>query len=552
MICQLILRNADIRTQDPARPRARALALGGGRILALGDDQQVLDLAGRHTRVLDLGGRLVLPGFTDSHIHYLDWSLSLEQLPLHRCRSRKELLELVRERAEQARPGRWLVGRGFDESTWPRPVYPTRGELDQAGGGRPVLLYRRDMHLALANSAALEAAGIGPHTPDPPEGVIDREDSGRPSGVLRETAIHLAGEAVPPPDQEHILQAMDRAQDHLHRLGVTGVHDMRIMGGVCARPSATAWQELLERGRLRLRCWMALPGEHLEQIAALGLRSGFGGELLRLGHLKLFSDGSLGARTAWMLEPFRDSGGRGMPLVKPPRLARLIARAQEAGLAVAVHSIGDRALRELIGVFQSLPRARGIPHRIEHVQMLRPEDLERLAGLGVTASVQPLHLVDDMAMMDQAVGPGAENAYRFRQMLEAGIPLCFGSDSPVSHPNPLWGIQAAVLRRDRRGRPAGGWYPGQCITLEQAVGAYTTAPARATGREAELGSLAPGKLADLVALERDIFSIPPQEITSTRVDLTVFQGRIVHLRPGCGLEEPAGADQAGAGTRPWT
>ncbi len=536
MTCELILRNALVRTMDPLRPKARALALGRGRILALGRERQVLPLAGPGTRILDLGGRLVLPGFTDSHIHYLDWSLALEQLPLHRCSSREQLLELVRERAGKSPAGRWLVGRGFDESTWPRPVYPTRSQLDQAGGGHPVLLYRRDMHLALANSAALEAAAIGPHTPDPPEGVIDRDPSGRPSGVLRETAIHLAGQAVPPPNREQVREAMDRAQDHLHALGITGVHDMRIMGGVCARPSAQAWQELRQGGRLRLRCWMALPGERLEEIVELGLRSGFGGELLRLGHLKLFSDGSLGARTAWMEEPYRDCGGRGMPLLEPERLAGMIRRAQQAGLAVAVHSIGDRALHELVGVFQSLPPNPGpIPHRIEHVQMLRPADLQRLARLGITASVQPLHLVDDMAMMDSAVGAGAENAYRFRQMLEAGIPLCFGSDGPVSHPNPLWGIQAAVLRQDRRGRPAGGWYPGQRIPVDQAVRAYTTAPARATGREDELGSLAPGKLADLVVLERDIFSIPPREIAATRVEITIFQGRVAYRRPGCGL-----------------
>jgi hypothetical protein len=425
----------------------------------------------------------------------------------------------------------------LDESSWPEAGFPSLEELDAAAQGRPLLIYRRDMHLALANRAALALAGVDRHTPDPPQGRIERDARGEPTGVLRETAVHLVGEAVPPPGREEVLEALEGAQAHLHRLGITGVHDMRIMGGVCGQPSLRAWQELRRQGRLALRVWCALPGEELEALVGLGLESGLGDGVLRLGQVKLFADGSVGARTAWMLEPYRDTGTCGMPLLPAEELARRIAQAQEAGLAVAVHAIGDRALRELIAAWSELPPSPlAVPHRIEHVQMLRAEEVAPLARLGVTASVQPVHLADDMAMMPAAVGDGGENAYRFAQMLAAGVPMCFGSDAPVSDPNPLLGLKAAVLRQDHQGRPLEGWYPEQRLTLAQAVAAYTLGPARAAGWEGELGSLRPGKRADLVVLDRDIFRWPPQELDQAQVELTLFDGRVVYLRQGCGLD----------------
>jgi len=534
--CDLLLAGGRVFTQEEERPWAEALAVAGGRILAVGEGDELRPLAGRDTRVIELGGRLVLPGFIDGHIHFRDWALSRRLLPVAGCASREELLAVVARGARRAPEGAWLVGRGLDESLWPEGGLPGLEELDAASRGHPLLLYRRDMHLALANRAALALAGVDRRTPDPPQGRIERDARGEPTGVLRETAVHLVGEAVPPPGRQEVLEAMESAQAHLHRLGVTGVHDMRIMGGVCGRPGLRAWQELRRRGRLALRVWCALPGEELEALAGLGLESGLGDGLLRLGHLKLFADGSVGARTAWMLEPYRDTGTCGMPLLPAEELVRRIARAQEAGLAVAVHAIGDRALRELIAAWSGLPPSPlAVPHRIEHVQMLRAEEVAPLARLGVTASVQPVHLADDMAMMPAAVGDGSENAYRFAQMLAAGVPLCFGSDAPVSDPNPLLGLKAAVLRQDHQGRPSGGWYPEQRLSLARAVAAYTLGPARAAGWEGELGSLRRGKRADLVVLDRDIFRRPPQELDQARVEMTLFEGRVVYLRRGSGL-----------------
>jgi len=532
----LILLNGDLRTQDPARPRARALAVRSGRILALGDDDRIRPLASPETEVIDLAGRLVLPGLTDSHFHYYDWALSRRQLNLGQAASLDELLGLVARAAAERPAGAWIIGRGLDESDWPEPRLPVKAELDAAAPDHPVLLFRRDMHLALLSSRALALAGIDDSTPDPPEGVIERDRAGRATGLLREQAMNLAGRAVPQPGEEETADALAEAMPALHALGLTGLHDARLMGGLDGPPALRAWQRLRESGRLKLRCWSFLPGERLDEVIALGLRTGLGDDLLRLGHLKYFADGSIGSKTAWLIEPYLN-GGLGLPLTPVEDIARAARRAEEAGLAVAVHAIGDRANRELVGVFEELARRRtadgvrpAAPHRLEHVQMIRPEDVVRLGRLGVVASVQPLHLSDDITVHDQGLGDRGRWVYPFKGLLEAGLTLAFGSDCPVSDPNPLWGVHAAVTRQRRDGSPAQGWYPAQRLSVAEAVRAYTLGPALACGREADLGSLSPGKLADLIVLDRDIYSIEPADIHRARVDLTVFDGRVVFRR----------------------
>ncbi len=536
----LILYNGKLLTQDSDFPRATAVAIGDGRFLAVGSDAEIRALARSNTQTIDLGGRLALPGLTDAHFHFYDWALGLRRLPLADTTSLSDLRQRLAQRASETSPDHWILGQGWNETRWPDPCIPTRADLDDVAPAYPVILWRSDMHLAVVNSRALREAGITGDTPDPPQGVIDRDESGQPTGVLRERAITLIRNVIPPPTEEETVEAMREGFPLLHRLGLTGVHDHRGMSGADGPPAFRAYQRLQAAGELALRLWMNIAGEHLSEAIALGLRTGFGDDTLRVGHVKLFADGGQGARTAWMLEPYEDTGECGMPLTPMAEIAEAVRRADQAGLAVAVHSIGDRANRELLTVFEQVLvehetrntqyAIRNIPHRIEHVQMIRPDDVTRLARLGIVASVQPIHVTDDIPMIEQSVGQRGRFAYPFRDMLDAGVTLAFGSDSPVADPNPLWGIHAAVTRQRRDGTPPGGWYPAQRLTVAEAVWGFTMGPALASGREAELGSITPGKLADLVVLDRDIFAIEPMEIAQAQVVMTVFDGRVVYQR----------------------
>ncbi len=539
-IPSLILYNGRLLTQDSDFPHgcrlsaATAVAIGDGRFLAVGDDAEVRALARPHTRLIDLGGRLALPGLTDAHFHFYEWALGLRHLPLADTTSLSDLRQRLAQRASETPPGHWILGQGWNETRWPDPRIPTRADLDDVAPAYPVILWRSDMHLAVVNSRALQEAGITGDTPDPPQGVIDRDESGQPTGVLRELAITLIRDVIPSPTEEETVEAMREGFPLLHRLGLTGVHDYRGMSGAEGQPAFRAYQRLRAAGDLALRLWMLVPGERLNEAIALGLRTGFGDDYLRVGHVKFFADGGQGARTAWMLDPYEDTGECGMPLTPMAEIADAVRRADQAGLAVAVHAIGDRANRELITVFEQhatrhvTRSTQHVPHRIEHVQMIRPDDVARLARLGIVASVQPIHATDDIPMIEQSVGPRGCFAYPFRDMLDAGVPLAFGSDAPVADPNPLWGIHAAVTRQRRDGSPPGGWYPAQRLTVAEAVWGFTMGPAQASGREAELGSITPGKLADLVVLDRDIFTVEPMEIAQTQVAMTVLSGRVVY------------------------
>ena len=538
----LFLINGNIHTLDPQAPRATAVALRGGRIWAVGSDEQIRTLAPSGRHLLDLGGRLVLPGLTDSHFHFWNWALALRQLRLTGVPSLDELRQQVAQ-AAQAPGHSWILGAGWNETRWPESRLPTRADLDAASGEHPLLLFRNDMHLAVANSRALQAAGIGPGTPDPAGGVIGRDASGQPDGRLADLAMNLVSAVIPPATEEETAAAMRQGIDLLHRLGITGLHDYRVMGGICGVPAFRAWQRLEAAGELALRVWMHLPGERTQEAIALGLRTGFGSDTLRIGHLKFFADGSQGARTAWMLEPYEDSGV-GIPLTPPDELAAAVLQAEQAGFAAAIHAIGDRANRQVISALEqvrhkaALPRPAGTvvtappaaPHRIEHVQILQPQDLPRLAQLGVFASVQPLQATDDIAMVEQSIGERRRFAYTFQSLVKAGVPLALGSDCPVADPNPMLGMHAAVTRQRRDGTPSGGWFPEQRLSVPQAVWGYTMGAARAAGRQADLGSLAPGKLADLVVLEQDLFAIPPQEIAGVQVHMTIFNGKVVFAR----------------------
>ncbi|MBW2482289.1 MAG: amidohydrolase, partial [Deltaproteobacteria bacterium] len=401
----LILFNGNIHTMDTARPLARALAVCKDRIMAIGDNDEISALGTSKTERVDLNGRLAIPGLMDSHFHFYDWAMGRQQLDLARVNALDELLGQVAQTAGQLPPEKWILGQGWNESDWPEHTMPRREHLDAVAPSHPVALWRCDLHLVSVNSRALELAGIDESTPDPPDGVIEKDLAGRPTGILRELAPNLVKSVIPPPSADELVAAMRDGISYLHRLGLTAIHDVRLMGGLEGAPALKAWQLLNEQGMLDLRCWVSLAGERLEEAIALGLRTGLGDDRLRIGHVKYFADGGMGARTAWMLEPYLDAD-IGMPLGSMSELRRKIEAAEKAGLAVIVHAIGDRANREIITVLEELVESRSkiktksfvppaLPHRIEHTQMIRSEDIQRLANIKVAACVQPHNMILD-------------------------------------------------------------------------------------------------------------------------------------------------------------
>jgi len=530
---EIILFNGKIAPQIPGQQKAEALAVGLGRILTVGSSAEVLELAGPNTETIDLDGRLAVPGFIDTHFHLYEWALKRKGVKLDDAGSLAELLARVRDAAAKQPPGQWIMGQGWNETDWPEQRMPTRELLDQAAPHHPVLLWRCDLHLAVANSAALSLAGIDAGTPDPPEGRIEHDATGEPNGILRELAINLARQAVAPLAADQVMEAFEDAIKALHRLGITGINDIRLMADEDGADAFRTFQKLERQGRLALRSWVSLPGHRLDEIIALGLQTGFGNDRLRVGHVKYFTDGGMGARTAWMIDPYLDAE-HGMPLMDLEVLARDIRKADAAGLSVMVHAIGDRANREVIDIFVALEAERAqtgapapaIAHRIEHVQVIRPEDVARLRHLPLAINMTPANLPLDIKLIDTTMAEKGHWAYAIRSLMDVGTPVMFSSDCPVCDPNPLLGIHAAVTRQRADGTPEGGWHPENRITVAEALQAYTATPA-AVHNATELGVLAVGKKADIAVLSEDILAVPPAQLLETQVDMTLFDGRIV-------------------------
>jgi predicted amidohydrolase YtcJ len=512
-----------------------ALATAGNRIMALGDDKTILAMAGPTIRILNLNQKLVLPGFIDTHFHFYEWAVNLNSIDFAQTRNFAGMETAIREKSRLLGPDHWILGQGFNESDWPENRMPDRLDLDMAAPDNPVCIWRCDLHLAVANSRALSLAGIDSTAPDPPDGVIVRDGTGIPTGVLKEMAPNLIRNVLPALTFENLLENMEKAMAKAHALGLTGIHDIRLMGGEEGAVALQAWQALHAAGKLTLRCHVALPGEMTRQAIDLGLCSGFGDDMLRIGHLKFFSDGGMGARTAWMTEPYLDAA-YGMPLTPIQEIEQAVVQADRAGLSCMVHAVGDRAVHEVLSVFAGVEAlnqsACRIPHRMEHAQMILPRDLETLKRLkNLAVSCQPNNMSLDISMIDQCVGKRGKYAYNFKNILETGIPTMFSSDAPVADPNPFAGIFSAVTRRRMDHTPDKGWYPDQCLTVDQAVQGYTLTPAATSGMGDVTGSLIVGKKADLIVTDRNIFSIDPKDIAATRVVLTLFNGKIVYERP---------------------
>jgi predicted amidohydrolase YtcJ len=533
----LVLVNGRIWTVDAAKPQAEAIAVWRDRVLAVGTDAEVKALAGPATKVIDLKGRRVVPGFYDSHVHFLMGGESLAQVDLKDAKDEAEFGRRLAEFDRKLPRDRWIVGGNWDHDRAFGGKLPTAAILDKYVKGRPVFIRRYDGHMALANTAAMKLAGITAETKDPAGGVIYRLDDGKtPSGVFKDNAMSLVGRLIPDPDEPEILEALQAAQKLAAEVGITSVEDMNGSGAATRRIYFGLLQRLAREGKLTCRIGLRWPIAAQKELAAAGVRADFGNDFLRIGGLKGFMDGSLGSSTAKMFEPFEgEPKNTGVWVTPPDRMGSLIRSADAAGLNVCVHAIGDEANAVLLNLFAEVATANGARDRrfrIEHVQHLRPRDYTRFRELGVIASMQPYHAIDDGRWAEGRIGAKrCASSYAFRSLLDARARLAFGSDWPVAPLNPLAGIDAAVNRRTLDGKPPGGWFPEQRITVAEAVEAYTLGSAYAAFHEKSCGSITPGKLADFVVLSRDIFEPADRDrIADARVDLTVVGGQVAFER----------------------
>ena len=527
----LVFTNAAVWTADPSSPEARAVAVLKDRIVRVGSAEDVAPLIGPDTKVIDLEGKLLLPGFIDNHTHFMGGGFQLQSVDLRFATTQEEFAKRIRDRAE-SRPGTWITGGDWDHDNWPGGALPTKELIDRETPTTPVFVSRYDGHMALANSHVLALAGIAKDTPDPPGGTIVRDPAtGEPTGILKDEAMSLVYRHVPDPTEAQMLEAARLALAEARRHGVTSIQD------VSSSTDLRIYQELKRRGELTARFHCRLPLSQWEDLRNVGVQVPFGDEWIRIGSLKAFVDGSLGSTTALFFEPYDSdptTSGLPMDIMTDGRLERWALAADRAHLQLSIHAIGDKANSLLLDLFEKITRENprwDRRFRVEHAQHIHPKDFERFARLGVIASVQPYHAIDDGRWAQGRIGAErCKTTYPFRGFLENKVPMCFGSDWTVGPLDALSGIYAAVTRRTTDGRNPDGWYPEQKITVEEALRAYTIDCAYAAFEENEKGSITAGKLADLVVLSRDIRREDPALIESTDVLMTVVGGTIVYQK----------------------
>jgi predicted amidohydrolase YtcJ len=530
----LILINGKVWTVDPVHPEAEALAVWHGRLLAVGRTEDVRRLAGKTTQVINADGRRVVPGFYDSHVHLLGSGLRLAEVALKDAADEAEFGRRLQAFDRKLPRDRWLLGGEWDHDRTFGGRLPTAETLDRYVPDRPAFLRRYDGHMAVVNTRVLRLAGITADTPDPPGGVIYRKEGSRePTGLLRDNAMDLVFRLIPATTDEEITEAVRAALAEARQVGVTSVQDMDGSDGPARRRLFRLYQDLAHSGKLTLRVDLRWPLAAGKELAALGVEAGFGDDWVRIGGLKGFIDGSLGSSTARMFSPFlNEPGNTGVFVTPPTKMREYVEEADRAGLSVAVHAIGDRGNAEMLDIFAEVARKNGPRDRrfrIEHAQHLRPEDYSRFKELGVIASMQPYHAIDDGRWAEGRIGQKrCASSYAFRSLLDAGARLAFGSDWSVAPLSPLLGIDAAVNRRTLDGKHPEGWFPEQKITVAEAVEAYTKNAAYAAFQEKDRGSLEVGKLADFVLLSRDILAPTQRDLLAeTEVVLTVVGGRVV-------------------------
>jgi len=520
----LLLENAIIYSFGDPPGQAESLAIQDGHIFALGDREELRQTIPSTFARIDLGGRIIIPGLTDAHIHFEKYSLNHEQIDCN-TNSIEECLARIQSVAETLEPGAWVRGHGWDQNQWGR--YGTKEELDRVTASNPAYITAKSLHAAWVNTAALDQAGLNANSTDPPKGKLQRREDGSLTGILYEFAMLLISGIIPRPSPAELSQTMRRGQDELLRLGITSIHDFD--GTRCFQ----ALQLLREDSQQHIRVVKSIHFDDFESYIDTGLRTGFGDEWIRIGAVKLFSDGALGPRTAAMLSPYEvDSANSGILLLTAEEIAEIGKRAAMNGLALAIHAIGDRANREVLDGFEELRkfelknRIKPLPHRIEHLQLIAQGDIRRPADLDIIVSMQPIHATSDMQMADLYWGDRVQQSYGWRSQIDAGAKLVFGSDAPVESANPFLGIHAAVTRQ-----PLGGdtdtapWIPEQRINLQEAFNAYSVWPAQSVGLGSKLGRLLPGYLADLIVLDDDPFLQDNSELPAFKPSGVMVNGK---------------------------
>jgi len=526
----LVIRNAKIWTVDKSHPNAQAVAVLGDRIVAVGSNDDVKVWQGARTKVIDAAGKLLLPGFNDSHVHFVDGGLALDSVQLNDATSAQEFTRRITERAKLTPKGEWITGGDWDETKWNPARMPTKELIDPATPDTPVFVSRYDGHMALANSLTLRLAGITAQTPDPPGGVIVHDAQGNPTGALKDAAMDYVYKIAPPLSHDRRVKAVKRALAHAASLGVTSVQHMNPEYADIA-----VYDELLQGGELTARIYAAPLITAVDDQVKIGIRHAFGGPFLRIGALKAYADGSLGSGTAYFFEPFSnqpDNHGLLSDEMHPVSLMQdRMLRADAAGLQICTHAIGDQGISIILDLYSAIVKAHGETDRrfrIEHAQHMAAKDFDRFAQLRVIASMQPYHAIDDGRWAEERIGhERASRTYAFRTFVEHGVRLAFGTDWNVAPLNPMLGVYAAVTRATLDGKNPGGWFPEQKLTVAEAIEAYTMGSAFAEFQENEKGSITPGKLADMVLLSDDIFTIDPAKIREVTTLTTIVGGKMV-------------------------
>lgn len=530
-MANLVITNGKIWTGNPAQPWAEAIASRGERIIAVGSKGAIEKLVDSNTRVIDLKGKLALPGFIDDHTHFFSGGFGLLSVNLRDARSQEEFATRIKAQAEKLGPGRWIRGGEWDHELWPSAPLPTKELIDKYTAKNPVFVERLDGHMALANSAVLKLANITKDTQDPPGGTIVRDPkTGEPTGVLKDAAMSLVTKVIPEPSPAEYDDALTAALKEAARVGLTSIQDITLW------PHYDVYKRFLDSGRLTLHVYARTPMSSWKRQVEMIERYGAGNEWLRFGGFKAFMDGSLGSTTALFFQPYSDapssSGLSADDNIPEGKLQKDVIDADAEGLQCSVHAIGDRANNLLLNYFESAEQKNGQRDRrfrIEHAQHLLASDIPRFGKLGVIASVQPYHTIDDGRWAEKRIGPERiKTTYAFRSLMDSGAKVVFGSDWPVAPLSPLLGIYAAVTRETIDGKNPKGWVPEQKVTVEEAVRAYTSSGAYAEFSERDKGTLEPGKLADIVILDKNIFEIDPDQIAKTSVVYTIAGGRIVY------------------------
>lgn len=524
-----ILYNGDIITLDTANPRVTALAISFGRIVAAGNDDDVLNLARPGTVKHNLNGKVVIPGLIDAHLHFEWISRSLGSVDLYEVPTKADALDRIATFAEAHPDHEWILGRGWSQDLWAGGQFPTATDLDAVTGNRPAYFSAKSGHAGWVNSAGMRLAGINAETPDPEGGQLIRDEQGNPTGALLETAMELVDDAMPQLTSEQLADHMKVAHDKMLSVGLTGFHDYD-------NPSSFMGEQVLrERGDLAMRIVKQVKQEWLDQALEVGLRWNFGDDWIRIGGLKIFADGALGPRTAYMFEPYvGEPDNYGMTVVDKEEMVELVSKASAAGLPSTIHAIGDRAVHDVLDVYEFVRKeeaARGEApeqrrHRIEHVQIIHPDDKGRLAELKVIASMQPIHATSDWERSERFWGKDRSQwAYNARLQIDMGAMVAFGSDAPVEPFRPFDGLYSAVTRRQPDGTPSPeGWLPELKLTVDEALRGYTLGSAYAAGMEDRLGKLAYGYYADLLVIDRDPYKTKDEELLHTGILATMVDG----------------------------